>query len=169
MQKNQYKAYEWPVGVMKYKRACTRLSLNLGLRLMRDSSAKILSYSRSRWPTISWKLLEWLDSTFWWQTQRKYVRELVVNIVTEARSVYNGKSDANTILVELYGLHQDKEQTKICFTARTDVDRLDSDAFLNMSRLRVVCNFMSEDFWFTQSVDKCSSPSTGGTYSMLNI
>ena len=38
-----------------------------------------------------------------------------------------------------------------------------------MSRLRVVCNFMSEDFRFTQSVDKCGSPSTRGTYSMLNI
>lgn len=46
----------WPVGVMKYKRAWTRLSRNLGLRLILDSSAKMSSYWRSRYPTISEKL-----------------------------------------------------------------------------------------------------------------
>lgn len=47
-----------PVGVMKYSMACTRLSLNLGLRLIRDSSAKMSSYCLSRYPTISEKLFQ---------------------------------------------------------------------------------------------------------------
>ena len=36
--------YPWPVGVMKYSSAWTRLSLKRGLRLMRDSSARMSSY-----------------------------------------------------------------------------------------------------------------------------
>ena len=48
--------HAWPVGEMKYKHACTRLSLNRGFRLMRDCSAKMSSYWRSKWLTISWKL-----------------------------------------------------------------------------------------------------------------
>jgi hypothetical protein len=48
--------YPWPVGVMKYNMTCTRLSLKRGLRLIRLSSARMSSYCRSRYPTISEKL-----------------------------------------------------------------------------------------------------------------
>jgi hypothetical protein len=41
-------AYPWPVGVMKYSSTCTRSSRNRGLRLIRDSSARMPSYCRSR-------------------------------------------------------------------------------------------------------------------------
>lgn len=50
--------HPWPVGVMKYSVTWTRLSLKRGLRLMRDSSAKMSSYCLSRYPTISEKLFQ---------------------------------------------------------------------------------------------------------------
>ena len=52
--------HAWPVGEIKYNNACTRLSRKRGLRLIRDSSARMSSYCRSRYPTISWKL--WIQS-----------------------------------------------------------------------------------------------------------
>jgi hypothetical protein len=38
------RSYAWPVGGIKYNRACTLLSLKRGLRLIRDCSAKMSSY-----------------------------------------------------------------------------------------------------------------------------
>lgn len=88
----------WPVGVMKYSRTCTRLSRNRGLRLIRDSSARMSSYCRSRYPTISEKLsrcqLVMLCSS------GACLPGLVVDLVTEPGGVDNGQRDTSTLLIE---------------------------------------------------------------------
>lgn len=83
--------------------AWTRLSLKRGLRLIRDSSARMSSYCLSRYPTISEKLSKHSQRADQWDDSSggMVAPGLIVDLVTETRGINDGEGDASSFLIKL--------------------------------------------------------------------
>jgi hypothetical protein len=90
-------------------------------------------------------------------------RKFIVYVVSKTRSVDNGKSDTNTVLLKLCNSECHLMVRYETATRRlTNVDRLDPDTFLNMSCLSIVGNLVPKDFRLAESVHKGGAPSSRG-------
>src|SRR5438045_3106999 len=129
---------------MKYSIACTRLSLNLGLRLIRDSSAKMSSYCLSRYPTISEKLRvgNISDAEAVSTSSPAYLASLsiwspnpgVSTMVKEIRVPSSSSSSSEVVLVSVRQVSTD---------IHTNSDGLNLDTILNMGGASIIRVFVS--------------------------
>ena len=90
-------------------------------------------------------------------------REFIVDVVTETRRINDGQGNTNTFLFEFYGTPSTLYEHKTRDAIRTDVDGLDPEALLYVSRVRAVRLFVGEYIRFAESVHEGGASSSGST------
>lgn len=150
--------------------AWTRLSRKRGLRLMRDSSARMSSYWRSMYPAISWKL--------YWRTSHSQRDQLPATAFSQRKTYVNSLSmlspnpGVSTIVNEILtpsssssasSTHFSSHYTRRYVVVLTDGDGLDSDALLDVCSLWVVANLVWENLRLAECVHKRRATSSRRT------